>query len=267
MKNRRTALIFLVLLMLTLTACGKPEFGVTENTGKRMTITAMNADRDDFFMVGSLDVADGEQIVITSRLTEGSIRVEIVEDLDGQSIEVLPVIDGEAIITANLQNGESASGTVAAGSYSVRATCLERATGTIQIEVKPAAYSDYIGKRYTGEDPWGNPLSITLKSMDGIEVSFEYESVIGEDDYRRSFLAESSGELNAGTISFHITATAKENEAMHLDYTGSLTLAGGSLLVTYDAGSVIEESTQGGSAGYQALGLEGENKTVELTAR
>ena len=39
-----------------------------------------------------------------------------------------------------------------------------------------------------------------------------------------------------------------------------------SLFVTYDTGSVIEESTEGGSAGYQALGLEGEDKTVELRA-
>jgi hypothetical protein len=132
--------------------------------------------------------------------------------------------------------------------------------------VKPAAYSEYIGKQYTGEDPWGNPLSITLNSMEGIEVSFTYESVIGADDYRRTFLATSSGDLNAGTVSFHISATATENEAMHLDYTGSLTLADGSLFVTYDAGSVVEESSEGGSAGYQALGLEGENKTVELTA-
>ena len=45
-----------------------------------------------------------------------------------------------------------------------------------------------------------------------------------------------------------------------------LTLKDGSLFVTYDAGSVIEESPEGGSAGYQAFFLEGENKTVELRA-
>ena len=43
-----------------------------------------------------------------------------------------------------------------------------------------------------------------------------------------------------------------------------MTLKDGCLFVTYDAGSVMEESAEGGSAGYQALGLEGENKTVEL---
>ena len=126
--------------------------------------------------------------------------------------------------------------------------------------------SDNIDRLYTGEDPWGNPLSITLTEMDGNEVSFAYKAVIGEGEYTRTFETESSGKLSDGVIPFHVTATAKEYEAMHLDYSGSLTLRDGSLFVTYDAGSVVEDSSEGGSAGYQALGLEGENKTVELTA-
>jgi len=254
------------LALLTLTGCGKSGFGLTENTEKQMTITAENAGKDAFVMVGSLEVSDGEQVVISSNLTKGSVRVELVPAPEGQSINELPAMDAEAIITANLVNGESVSGTVPEGSYMLRAACLERATGTVRIEVKPAARGDYIGRRYTGEDPWGNPLSITLRSMEGNEVSFAYEAVIGEGGYTRTFLTESSGELHDGAIPFHIAAAAKESAAVRCDYSGSLTLKGGSLFVTYDAGSVTEESPEGGSAGYQALGLGGEEKTVELTA-
>ena len=40
-KMRRINIIITVLaLMLTLTACGKSEFGVTENSWKHMTLTA-----------------------------------------------------------------------------------------------------------------------------------------------------------------------------------------------------------------------------------
>ena len=46
-----TMIIALVLSMLVLTACGKSEFGLSENTEKKMTITAENADKDAFFMV------------------------------------------------------------------------------------------------------------------------------------------------------------------------------------------------------------------------
>ena len=264
LRSAGSIIIAVLILVLTLTACGKSEFGVSENTGKQMTVMAQNADKDAFFMVGSLDVADGEQIVITSKLTKGSVRVEIVAASEKQSIDKLPDMNGEAIITADLESGESVSGTVAAGSYLLRATCLKKATGTIQIEVKPATWSNYMGKQYTGQDPWGNRLSVTLKETTGNEVSFAYESVIGEGEYTRTFLTESSGEWKDGTIPFHVAAAAKEYAAMHLDYSGHLTLKDGRLFVSYDAGSVVEESTEGGSAGYQALGLEGEDKTVEL---
>ena len=138
MKNKGIVLIMILALMLTLTACGKSEFGLSENDGKHMTITARNADRDAFFMVGSLDVADGEQIEIAANLTKGSVRVEIVAGAGGQDINVLPEMDGAAILTADLVRTDGASGTVPAGLYYLRATCLERATGTIQINVTPA---------------------------------------------------------------------------------------------------------------------------------
>ena len=138
--NHTFAVILALLLsMLMLTACGKSEFGVTENTGKRMTITAENAEKDAFFMVGALEVEEEEQIVIASDLTKGSVRVEIVEAPEGESVEELTAADGDAILTANLKTTEEASGTVPAGSYLVKATCLERATGTVQIEVQPAS--------------------------------------------------------------------------------------------------------------------------------
>ena len=141
MKKRNTFAVILVLalLALTLTACGKSEFGVSENTGKQMTITAKNADKDAFFMVGSLEVDDGEQIVIRSELTKGSIRVEIIGAPEEQSIDELPEMDGEAILTATLRNAEGSSGTVPAGSYLLKAVCLEKAAGSVVIEIKPAA--------------------------------------------------------------------------------------------------------------------------------
>ena len=135
--RKTLAFILSILLLAALTACGRSEFGPSENTEKKMTITAENAARDAFFMSGSLEVAAGEQIVITSDLAKGSIRVEIIEVPGEQSADKLPEMDGEAIITADLDSTESASGTVAAGWYMVKATCLERATGTVRIEVKP----------------------------------------------------------------------------------------------------------------------------------
>ena len=137
--KKAVVLSVLLLLTLMLTACGRSEFGLTENTGKRMTLTAENAEKDAFFLTGSLEVGEGESIVITSDLSKGSIRVEILAAPESQSIDQLPETDGPAVITANLVRTDGASGTVAAGTYLLRATCLEKATGTVTVEVKPAA--------------------------------------------------------------------------------------------------------------------------------
>ena len=139
-RSRAFAVIaVLALLALALTACGKSEFGVTDNTGKQMTITAEKAARDAFFLTGSLEVAEGERIEVASALTKGLIRVELVRQPEEQSIDKLPELDGEASLTVNAGGAESSSGTVPAGDYWLRATCLEKATGTVRIEVTPAA--------------------------------------------------------------------------------------------------------------------------------
>ena len=127
-----------VLSLLTLTACGTSEFGMTENTEKRMVITAERAAKDDFFLVGSLTVDEGEQITISSDLEKGSVRVEIFRWGEEQDADTLPETGGEATLTANLHAADGASGTVEPGNYSLKAVCLEKATGTVTIEVVPA---------------------------------------------------------------------------------------------------------------------------------
>ena len=126
-----------ILSLLMLTACGTSEFGMTENTEKRMVITAERAAKDDFFLVGSLKVDEGEQITISSDLEKGSVRVEIFRWGAEQDADTLPET-GEATLTANLHAADGTSGTVQPGNYSLKAVCLEKATGTVTIEVVPA---------------------------------------------------------------------------------------------------------------------------------
>ena len=137
--TRKALIAVMVMLVLAFSACGKSQFGIIENTGKLMLIHAERADKDAFFMVGSLEVDDGEQITITSDLTKGELKIEIISTPEEQSIDVLPDLDGEPIIMTLLRTTDSVSGTVPAGSYMLKATCLERATGTVVIEVTPAA--------------------------------------------------------------------------------------------------------------------------------
>ena len=131
-------IVTLILSTLTVTACGKSEFGATVCTPETIAISAENAEKDAFFMVGTLEVGEKQQIVISGELTEGRVRVEIFKAAEEQSADKLPEIDGEAILTANITTTDSAKGTMPVGHYLVKATCLEKATGTVYVDVKPA---------------------------------------------------------------------------------------------------------------------------------
>ena len=134
-----TIIMLAALLTLLTTSCGTYEFGAdTDPNGKQSTITAKNADKDDFFAGGTFELADGEQFVITSNMTRGSIQVELFATPEEQSIDELPDLDDKASITAVLSDKEEVKKEAAAGSYLLKATCLEKADGTVRIEVKPS---------------------------------------------------------------------------------------------------------------------------------
>ena len=137
MKRIQALLCPVLLLALMLTGCGKSEFGVSENTGKTITITAKNAGKDGFLTTGSLEVADGEQIEIHAELTKGMVRIEVYGMPEEQSIDRLPEPDSEAILTADLRTTDSTSAAVPAGTYLLKAACLETASGSVTVEVNP----------------------------------------------------------------------------------------------------------------------------------
>ena len=125
MKKTFAAALAAIMLLSSfmLASCGKSVFTMSENTEKAMTLEAKNAKPDDFFQVGSLVVGEGEQVSVTGNLEKGSVKIEII---------------GEPVLTAEISGTDRASGGMAAGDYSVKATVTGKATGTIQIEVVPA---------------------------------------------------------------------------------------------------------------------------------
>lgn len=134
-----TFMTVLVMVSLLLPSCGKSVFTMSKNTEKAMTIEAKNAGDGEFFQVGTLVVADGEQISIKSNLEKGAVTVEIFGEPAGQSADELPDMDSEPVLTS-LAGVESTAieGTVPAGDYMVQATVTEKATGTIDIDVTAA---------------------------------------------------------------------------------------------------------------------------------
>ena len=137
-RNRLFAVILaLALSALLLAGCGKSEFGVIQNDPDRIVISAENADKDAFFVTGTLEVAEGQQIKAAADLEKGSIRVEIYAAPENvENVSELTDL-GDALLTGNLKADESVAGGMAAGSYLVKAICLEKATGSVEVTVQP----------------------------------------------------------------------------------------------------------------------------------
>ena len=137
--SRIFALVLLLVLMMSLAACGRVTLSAeSEEDGKKVLITADRADKGDSFAITAIEVAEGEMVEVKADLKKGSIRVELIRMPDEQSIEVLPDLNGEPTLTANLVRTDGTSATLPVGTYLLKANCLERATGTVLIEVKPA---------------------------------------------------------------------------------------------------------------------------------
>ena len=128
----------LAVSMLAMTSCGKKEFSGSVEDDKNMTITAVKADAGDYFATGSLVVEEGEEITIDSDLESGAITVEFLGSSEEQSAEELPEMDGEATYTAFLEGTNTQSVSFGAGTFMIKPTVTEKATGTIKITVQPA---------------------------------------------------------------------------------------------------------------------------------
>ena len=142
MKKRMFLLLtaMLVVAMMIMTSCGGGgSLGMSCDSEKLMTIEAENSGEGDEVMAGGLVVAAGAQIVITSGLESGEIKIELFAAPEDPSIEEIPDIEGsEPVMTFNATDTDAQSGTVPEGDYYAKATTAEKANGTITIEVKAA---------------------------------------------------------------------------------------------------------------------------------
>ena len=139
--KKRVSILMAALLaagMLTATACGmfKNEFKCVENTEKRMTFEAVNASKGGMIMIGTLEVAEGEELEITPDLNKGMMKLEFIPEDEEQSIDKLPDLDKDALITAEVSGTGTQAYGIPAGSYMVRVTVTEKAKGTVTARIQ-----------------------------------------------------------------------------------------------------------------------------------
>ena len=132
------AIAALAVSMFAMTSCSKHEFSGQTDGDKNMTINAVNADKGDYFVTGTLVVDEGEEVAIDTQLEKGEITVEFIAAEDEGSIDELPELDGDATYTAYLSGTNSQTVSIGAGSLMIKPTVTDKATGTVSITVQPA---------------------------------------------------------------------------------------------------------------------------------
>jgi hypothetical protein len=140
MKKRYVLIaVIMTLAMLATCSCAKDTLVMNSASEKNLTVEANKAAKGDFAMTGSLEVAEGEQVVMTQHMEKGAILIELYGAPAEQSADEIPDVEGgEPVMTLNADGEGSMSGTLPAGSYMIKVTVTEKATGTVQIDVTAA---------------------------------------------------------------------------------------------------------------------------------
>ena len=137
---KKYLIFFLIVIsMLSLSGCKKSNFGVSSDE-KRAEIIAENASKDMFGASSGFEVAEGEKVYIEAALKKGEISVKLKAfDLgkDASVEELTGAVNGEnPDIEIKLSGSDSLEYELEPGSYSVYASVLDKADGTIVITVR-----------------------------------------------------------------------------------------------------------------------------------
>ena len=132
------AVIVLAASMLTLVSCGKSELTGEVIDEKSMTVTASKADTGDYFVTGSLEFEEGEQLSIEPNLESGEMTIEFINGEGMDDPDELPDVSGDAQYTAFISGTNAQTVSMPAGTYMIKVTVTDKATGTVAINVVAA---------------------------------------------------------------------------------------------------------------------------------
>ena len=131
--------IMLMLLSLGLTGCRKSNLAVMSDE-KSVTIIAENASKDMFGAASGFEITEGEKLYIDPVLNKGEIRLKIKSvdpRIDASVEELKDAVSGEnPELEIKISGTASLEYELAPGSYSVYATVLSKADGTIVMSVR-----------------------------------------------------------------------------------------------------------------------------------
>ncbi len=144
MKKYFSLFVVTVFAMaMFMTSCQSSDFAVAVNDDNTASITAENAGDDMSSSAGTLVIADEEEIVITPALEKGVITIEFLDATGFDDPDEVPDVNNlEAVATITVSGSVEDVVAVKAGSYMVRATGDEKATGTVELSVRTSGLKE-----------------------------------------------------------------------------------------------------------------------------
>ena len=125
-------------------------------------------------------------------------------------------------------------------------------------------YKEYVGNQFAGKDPWGNGLTMTVRTIEDNKMTYTFTVLYGEGEESKTAYKELSGELKDDAVAFEFKGETTEDKNTTFDYSGTITLKDGKLVVKYEKGQLTINSAEGGSGSQMAEALDDKAKTVTL---
>ena len=143
MSKRFITILIALLSALMLTGChnksGKPDLEVVPHDDNTITITADNAGISGVGGTG-ITIADGQQLIIDSALSKGSIQLKLFLDnepagVDASLDEILHTDEAPAL-DVTINSAGTTEHPLQAGEYTLFVNVLEKTIGNITLSVK-----------------------------------------------------------------------------------------------------------------------------------
>ena len=134
-------------------------------------------------------------------------------------------------------------------------------SGKEKLPVSDTEYADYVGAQFSGQDPWGGDLAITIRSIVNGKMDWTFTDTF--DDHTL-YQEQSAASIQDGIAEYSIEGKDLENDGVSFSYQGSMELKDGQITFSFITGAVMTKSGEGGSSARIAEALKDSGLSNEV---